>query len=525
MLLFSQEEETEAFDFISSDEIFEAENRKSSVYFKRNTAYPGSCKHYRPNLSAMLPVYVYDHYPGFEVKEFTTLDQKTLENYIDNNRTALETVFRQISPDLVISQHTIMQPVYSSRALSGSNKRNTRHLATVHGSALNFSVRKSDLLRQYALEGINSIDGLVFVSSHSRDDFINYFSDFANLEEKCHVNFAGVNTKLFQPLKNRKEKKGNIDELKKLLVKKAADKPCGKNSKVKAGFQEKLRSTENAADVGKLISASQDQSDIWASDQDAADNLAEIDWMNEKVVLYYGKYLWTKGIHLLLAAMPLVLENHPRARLILVGFGAAREYLEALVGLLDQGRIELALEMLKRPDSSDGDKANHGLYHDGLSSLLSDDQTADRYLKACKDKIGQQITFTGIMDHEQLRLLIPCADVTVAPSIFPESFGLVGVEALACGVLPVQTYHSGFADVVDIYEKSFRDFFAAAGIKRLTLDENLIPGLADNINTVLTYLEGIPEDERVDLARKAHKLAEEHFSWDNIAKHYLGLLN
>jgi len=523
VLLFSQEEETAAFDFISSDEIFEAENRETTVNFKQNTNYPGSCKHYRPNLAGMLPVYVYDHYPGFEVKEFTTLDEKAIESYIGKNCTALETVFGQISPDYVISQHTIMQPVYASRALSGNHIRNTKHLVTVHGSALNFSVRKSDLLRQYALEGVNSADGLVFVSSHSRDDFINYFSDIASLEEKCHVIFAGVNTGLFQPLKNREEKQVKADELQKVIVKKVADKKGGKSSKRKAEFKDRLKSAENVTALNKLIAAAQDQSDIWAPDQDAADNLAGIDWANEKIVLYYGKYLWTKGIHLLMTAMPLVMEHHPNTRLILVGFGAAREYLEALVGLLDQGRIKLLLEMLEKQDFLNEDKTNHDLYYDGISRLLSDEPLADRYRKACKDKIAQQVIFTGIMDHEQLRLLIPCADVVVAPSIFPESFGLVGVEALACGVLPLQTYHSGFADVVDIYENSLQDFFSAAGIKHLDLDENLISGLAGNINAVLTYLEGIPEDEKAKLALRAHRLAEEHFSWDNIAKHYLKL--
>ncbi len=523
VLLFSQEEETEAFDFISSCETFKEDNQKTTMNFERSTPYPGSCKHYRPNLAGMLPVYVYDHYPGFEVKEFTTMDKKTLESYTGKNRTALKTVFGQNCPDLVISQHTIMQPVYSARALAECGKINTRHLATVHGSALNFSVRKSELLRRYALEGINSVDGLVFVSNHSREDFINYFSDLTSLEEKCHVIFAGVNTGLFQPLEKREEKQENVDELKNLLAKSAADKKGGKSCKGKAELKEKLSSAATPADVSKLISSVQDHSDIWAPDQDAADNLAGIDWINEKIVLYYGKYLWTKGIHLLLAAMPLVLEKHPRARLILVGFGAAREYFEALVGLLDQGRIELALEMIRKPGSFNGDGTDHELYSNGLFKLLSDKQTAARYRKVCKDKIGRQVVFTGIMGHEQLRLLIPCADVTAAPSIFPEAFGLVGVEALACGVLPVQTYHTGFADVVDIYEEKFRDVFAVAGIKHLTLDENLIFNLADNINAVLSYLEGITEDERSQLARRAHNLAEEHFSWDKIAENYLEL--
>jgi hypothetical protein len=33
------------------------------------------------------------------------------------------------------------------------------------------------------------------------------------------------------------------------------------------------------------------------------------------------------------------------------------------------------------------------------------------------------------------------------PSTFPESFGMVAVEAAACGVLPLSAAHSGMAEV------------------------------------------------------------------------------
>jgi len=207
--------------------------------------------------------------------------------------------------------------------------------------------------------------------------------------------------------------------------------------------------------------------------------------------------------------------------LILIGFGAAREYLEAITLLLDQGRIDLALDMIAHPQSFGFDGASENDYSKSLKSLLADPDTASRYQKACKGKISKQVIFTGIMDHEELRMLIPCADIAVAPSIFPESFGLVGVEALACGVLPVQTYHSGFADVIDVYEENLQEVFKAAGIKHLILDENLVPNLANNITALLDYQENLTETERVHLAQKAHHLAEKHFSWDEIAKKYL----
>jgi len=524
VLLFSQEEEPAAFDFISRSEEFNEDNCSTNLIMDQRAAYPGSCLHYRPHLGGLLPVYVYDRYKGFEVKKFPSLSEEEIEDYLERNRLALETVFKQTPPDLVISQHTIMQPVYTARALAGIESQ-ARHLATIHGSALNFSVRKSSLLRRYAFEGITGADGLVFVSSHSRADFTAYFSDLPDLADKCRVIFAGVNTELFQPLESPDQKKEKVAELQVLLKKTAAEKRGGKSARDKEEFYRLVEAASSAEEIRTLIAGYRDQFDAWAPDQDAAENLGGIDWAREKPVLYYGKYLWTKGIHLLIAALPLVLQKYPHTRLILVGFGAAREYLEALVGVLDQGRVDLALELIERPEYFSAGavepEGEEGAYSAGLKKLLSDQKNASLYRKACQGKIGNKVIFTGIMDHEQLKKLIPCAEVAVAPSIFPESFGLVGVEALACGVLPVQTYHSGFADVVDVYEESFRDVFNKAGIKHLTLDEGLVTGLADNIKGLLGYLENITPEERARLAQRAHQVAEEHFSWDRIAENYL----
>ena len=61
--------------------------------------------------------------------------------------------------------------------------------------------------------------------------------------------------------------------------------------------------------------------------------------MDEKIILYYGKYLWTKGVQLLIAAAPLMLMKNHRLRIILVGFGSSRDYFETLIKALDQGDL------------------------------------------------------------------------------------------------------------------------------------------------------------------------------------------
>ena len=55
--------------------------------------------------------------------------------------------------------------------------------------------------------------------------------------------------------------------------------------------------------------------------------------------------------------------------------------------------------------------------------------------------------FTGALEHRHLVHLLPLADVSVVPSIFPEAFGMVAAEAAAAGVPPLVADHSGLAEV------------------------------------------------------------------------------
>src|SRR3954454_22072691 len=55
--------------------------------------------------------------------------------------------------------------------------------------------------------------------------------------------------------------------------------------------------------------------------------------------------------------------------------------------------------------------------------------------------------FTGPLEHRHLMHLLPLADATVVPSIFPEAFGMVAAEAAAAGSPPLVARHSGLAEV------------------------------------------------------------------------------
>ena len=63
--------------------------------------------------------------------------------------------------------------------------------------------------------------------------------------------------------------------------------------------------------------------------------------------------------------------------------------------------------------------------------------------------------FTGPLEHRHLVHLLALADATVVPSIFPEAFGMVAAEAAAAGSPPLVARHSGLAEVAEGLEAEY----------------------------------------------------------------------
>ena len=135
------------------------------------------------------------------------------------------------------------------------------------------------------------------------------------------------------------------------------------------------------------------------------------------------------------------------------------------------------------------------------------------YRAELEARAPERVLFTGALEHRHLVHLLPLADVSVVPSIFPEAFGMVAAEAAAAGVPPLVADHSGLAEV-------------AAGIadeyppeaRQLT---SFPTGDADALHDRLRALLELSPAERQALGSAARRAVERNWSWTRVAERLL----
>jgi len=173
---------------------------------------------------------------------------------------------------------------------------------------------------------------------------------------------------------------------------------------------------------------------------------------DEPTVVYFGKLIEQKGVQILLEAMRTV-----DARLVVVGFGPYRATLEAAA--------------------------------------------------------PPRTLFTGALEHRHLVHLLPLADATVVPSIFPEAFGMVAAEAAAAGSPPLVARHSGLAEVAAGLEEEYPERF-----RHLASFET---GDAADLARKLNELLALSPADRDELRRAGRKAVVDRWSWTSVAQRLL----
>jgi glycosyltransferase involved in cell wall biosynthesis len=298
----------------------------------------------RPELpGGLLPVFVLDRYEGLRPKYLQDFTAGERGAYVDANAAAV----RDLLPaDVVFANHVLMGGAVA--AASGA-----RYAVKAHGSELEYSMRGRPELAEWGKEALAGAEAVFVGSGHIRD----VLEEVVGHVDRVHEVPPGVDVQEFTP-------QPRDEALAELLEEARRDPPNPGNA------EERLPDGGNAERLAAFLAG------------------------DEPTVVYFGKLLYNKGVHLLLEAL-----REVDARAVIVGFGDYRAELEAAA--------------------------------------------------------PPRTLFTGPLEHRHLVHLLPLADVCVVPSIFPEAFGMVAAEAAAAGCPPLVARHSGLAEIADGLEAEY----------------------------------------------------------------------
>jgi glycosyltransferase involved in cell wall biosynthesis len=303
----------------------------------------GGAQVVRPELDTRLPVFVLDRYAGLEAVLLQDMPHAERERYVELNAAALR---EHLPADLVFANHVLMgAPV---AAASGG-----RFGVKAHGSELEYSMRGNAELEAWGAASLRGADAVFVGSGHIRG----VLEEVVGHVDHVHEVPPGVDVDEFVV-------RPRADALAGLLAECRADPPNPGNR------QERLPDEGNEQRLAGFLAG------------------------DAPTVLYFGKLLYNKGVHVLLEAL-----HGLDVRTVIVGFGDYRHELE---------RIAPARTL-----------------------------------------------FTGPLEHRHLVHLIPLADVAVVPSIFPEAFGMVAAEAAAAGCAPLVARHSGLEEIALGLEETY----------------------------------------------------------------------
>ncbi|MFC1522592.1 glycosyltransferase family 4 protein [Elusimicrobiota bacterium] len=514
--IMCQEPHPENLDFVSEAYTFNETNTGYERKFQKQTSLKGACRIFRPRLNTLL-VFVPDKYEGFSVVQtLHESSQSDIEEFAQKNASALRLIIKDFNIEIIQANHSVMQPYIAHLA---TRENNIPYFATLHGSALNFSVRKSEFLHKCAMEGVRHAKKVIAVSGHNAREFREYLKEkHDKLPADITVIPVGVDLDKFELLTNKKS--ACVSRLKENLEKKLKILNHGKTKALKQDLEKRIAQATPSVKIKELFRDIAKNYDRRHPDHDVVETLDGIDWANDKIVLFVGKYLWTKGLQVVITAIPMILKKIPEARFVFVGFGESREILQALVFALARGDKELYQYMLKAHSQIDlGGAIDTPLIENGFLDKLKKQDALEAFFNDAKEsRIDERVHFTGIMSHDELRFMLPMADVLVAPSVFPEAFGTVAIEAMAAGVFPIISYQYGFKEVDDaITEGISEDLGDLAHMPKMYIDNRMASTLAENVIAVLRS-----ENVRSKaFKQKCRDLATKNYSWDAVAQKYL----
>ncbi len=226
----------------------------------------------------------------------------------------------------------------------------------------------------------------------------------------------------------------------------------------------------------------------------------------ERLVAFVGKLIVSKGVDLLLAAWPLVHQRHPGARLEIAGYGEFEAGLRRLQAALGRGHLDDAREVARLGRGLEGGEPAPLPI---LSAFLADPPPG--YLDAARAAAGS-VELVGRLEHEQVAVFMARAEALVMPSTLPEAFGMVAVEAAACGTLPISAGHSGMLEVSRQLSTALPP--EVAELVSFPVEAGAVEAIAARLDAWLS----LPGEARSGARETLVETVRELWSWEGVAR-------
>lgn len=411
---------------------------------------------HNPDIGGLLPVYVKDPYEGFEVKSFPELTDAELDHYIGANVAAVREVAAAAGGiDAALANHLVMGPAILARADVSP------FAAKIHGSALEYTVKPHPRFLPYAYEGMEAASGVLVGSAHTAESLWAALPDLPDLRNKTRLGPPGVDIEEFRPWE-----------------------PDGEGPRTSTSPAGSSPAGSRRAPLGPSSSVSH----------------------RRALVVFVGKLIVSKGVDLLIAAWPMVKAAHPEARLTIAGYGEYEAGLRRLLVALDEGDIDDACEVARLGWALEDGKERP---LEILSAFLAD--PPDGYAEMAREAAGS-VEFIGRLEHREVAELFARAEVAVMPSTFPESFGMVAVEAAASGALPISGGHSGMLEV----SRQLADSLSpeVAELLSFAVEAGAVEAIAERSSRWLA----LPEEERAVARAALVEAVGRLWSWEGVAR-------
>jgi glycosyltransferase involved in cell wall biosynthesis len=481
-----REPDPERLEFVQEAWRWDVGGVATSLFQRPEVDGPRCTLHQLP-YADVRPVYLTDKRRAGNVKTFSALTDAELTQYHQINVTAVQAVLTAHPVDVLHANHLVYQPVVAAEACRALG---IPFVIYPHGSALEYILRKDPRYVELAHDAIAASCGVISGSLEVQQRIADLYPSVTEaLGEKMVVVGVGVDTSLFRPV-DRSQRPTAIDQL--------PEGQChgGKTAALRADLRQRLSRTDYGA-VADYRSSYQAE----LPDEDWRERLQSMNW-SDPVAIFVGALTSGKGVQSLLAALPAVLEQHPRMQLLIVGSGAYRETLEALVHAIGSGDEKLLRHLVHHGHDLDRNELT-GPWQD-VREFLQDPAQAATLLQA-GESFAERVLFTGRLNHDLLQYVFPCADLAVFPSVFPEAYPLVLMESLANGVLPLVTDFSGFREGLKNLEADLGDW-----VQLMKIPEDpatRVATLASRLQQVLSH-PGLS-----DLSGKLRSIAVERFDW------------